>query len=60
MKMARLAYGNAKGGNFVAFNFERSGRFLDAPEFTVLHDRGTAANIFDRLITVQIHETHFT
>jgi len=44
-----LAYGNAKGGNFVAFNFERSGRFLDAPEFTVLHDRGTAGNIFDRI-----------
>ena len=44
-----LAYGNAKGGNFIAFNYERSGRFLDAPEFTVLHDRGTAVNIFDRL-----------
>jgi len=43
-----LAYGNAKGGNFVAFNFEGSGRFLDSPEFTALHDRGTAANIFDR------------
>ncbi len=43
-----LAYGNARGGNFVAFNFERSRRFLDAPEFTVLHDRGTAVNIFDR------------
>jgi hypothetical protein len=46
---AALAYGNAKGGNFVAFNFERSGRFLDAPEFTVLHDRGTAGSIFDRI-----------
>jgi hypothetical protein len=44
-----LAYGNVKGGNFVAFNFERSGRFLDAPEFTVLHDRGTAMNLFDRI-----------
>jgi hypothetical protein len=44
-----LAYGNAKGGNFIAFNLERSGRFLDAPEFTVLHDRGTAINLFDRL-----------
>jgi hypothetical protein len=44
-----VAYGNAKGGNFVAFNFERSGRFLDAPEFTVLHDRGTAVNLFDRI-----------
>jgi hypothetical protein len=44
-----LGYGNARGGNFVAFNFERSGRFLDAPEFTVLHDRGTAVNVFDRI-----------
>src|ERR1700730_11742088 len=44
-----LAYGNARGGNFVAFNFERSGRFLDAPELTVLHNRGTSANIFDRI-----------
>jgi len=46
---ASLAYGNAKGGNFVALNFERSGRFLDAPEFTVLHDRGRALNLFDRI-----------
>ena len=44
-----LAYGNAKGGNFIAFNFERSGRFLDAPEFTVLHDSGRAMNVFDRI-----------
>ena len=44
-----IAYGNARMGNFVAFNFERSGRFLDSPEFTVLHDRGTSANIFDRI-----------
>ncbi len=44
-----IAYGNAKVGNFVAFNYERSGRFLDAPEFTVLHDRGTAVNLFDRI-----------
>lgn len=45
---ASLAYGKKKVGNFVTFNFERSGRFLDAPEFTVLHDRGTSANVFDR------------
>ena len=44
-----VAWGNSKGGNFVAFNFERSGRFLDAPEFTVLNDRGTAINLFDRI-----------
>jgi hypothetical protein len=44
-----IAYGNAKAGNFVAFNYERSNRFLDTPEFTVLHARGTAVNLFDRI-----------
>jgi hypothetical protein len=44
-----LAVGGPKAGYFMAFNFERSGRFLDAPEFTVLHDRGTATNLFDRI-----------
>lgn len=44
-----LAYGNAKRGNFIAFNFERSRRFLDAPELTALHDVGTAVNLFDRV-----------
>ncbi|HEX6718118.1 MAG TPA: TonB-dependent receptor [Pyrinomonadaceae bacterium] len=44
-----LGYGNARIGNFVTFDFERSGRFLDAPEFTVLHDRGTSASLFDRI-----------
>src|SRR5262249_18538370 len=29
---ATLAFGNSKAGNFTAFNLERSGRFLDAPE----------------------------
>ncbi len=43
-----LAYGGKRAGNFVAFNFERSGRFLDAPEFAVLHDRGTSRSLFDR------------
>jgi hypothetical protein len=46
---ASVGYGSAKLGNFITFNFERSGRFLDAPEFTVLHDRGTSGNIFDRV-----------
>jgi carboxypeptidase family protein/TonB-dependent receptor-like protein len=44
-----IAYGNAKAGNFVAFNYERSNRFLDTPEFAVLHDQGTAVNLFDRI-----------
>lgn len=46
---ASVGYGNAKLGNFVTFNFERSGRFLDTPEFTTLHDRGTSGNLFDRI-----------
>jgi hypothetical protein len=46
---ASIAYGTKKVGNFTAFNFERSRRFLDAPEFTVLNDRGTAVNLFDRI-----------
>jgi len=44
-----LAYGSARIGNFVTGTFERSGRFLDAPEFTVFHDRGASANLFERL-----------
>lgn len=46
---ASLAYGNAKAGNFVTFNYERSRRFLDSPEFSVLHDQGSAGSIFDRI-----------
>src|SRR5437016_9777238 len=46
---ASVGYGSAKMGNFITFNFERSGRFLDTPEFTVLHDHGTSGNIFDRI-----------
>src|SRR5438128_154463 len=38
---ADIAYGGSKVGNFSAFNFDRSNRFLDAPEFTVIHDRGS-------------------
>lgn len=45
---ADLAFGGKKVGNFVAFNYERSDRFLDAPEFTVLHDNGNSAGLFDR------------
>ncbi|MEP7077208.1 MAG: TonB-dependent receptor [Acidobacteriota bacterium] len=45
---ADVAYGGSKFGNFAAFNFDRSNRFLDAPEFTVIHDNGNAASLFDR------------
>ena len=43
-----VAYGGAKWGNFLAANGLDSGRFLDAPEFAVYHDKGNEENFFDR------------
>ena len=45
---ANFALGNSKFGNFTALNFERSNRFLDAPEFVSLHNQGNSASVFDR------------
>jgi hypothetical protein len=44
-----LAYGNNKWGNFIAANGLTSGRFLDPPEFTPIHDKGNEENVFDRV-----------
>jgi hypothetical protein len=44
-----LAYGGTKWGNFIAASGLNSGRFLDPPEFTILHAKGNEENIFDRL-----------
>ena len=44
-----LAYGGQKWGNFIAINGLNSGRFLDPPEFTVMHAKGNEQNVFDRL-----------
>lgn len=44
-----LAYGGQKWGNFLAANGLESGRFLDGPEITVLHDKGNQENLFDRV-----------
>ena len=44
-----LAYGGEKWGNFISVNGLNSGRFLDGPEFTVMHDKGNEENIFDRV-----------
>src|SRR5712691_2371668 len=44
-----LAYGNDKWGNFISLNGLNSGRFLDPPEFTVIHAKGNEENTFDRL-----------
>ena len=35
-----LGYGSAKWGNFISVNGLNSGRFLDPPEFTVIHAKG--------------------
>jgi Carboxypeptidase regulatory-like domain len=44
-----LAYGGAKWGNFISANGLNSGRFLDPPEFAVIHDKGNEENVFDRV-----------
>jgi Carboxypeptidase regulatory-like domain len=44
-----LGYGGPKWGNFISANGLNSGRFLDPPEFTVMHAKGNEENIFDRL-----------
>jgi hypothetical protein len=44
-----LAYGGEKWGNFIAVGGLNSGRFLDPPEFSVMHDKGNMENVFDRV-----------
>src|SRR4051812_39182664 len=43
-----LGYGGEKWGNFISANGLNTGRFLDPPEFTVIHDKGNEENVFDR------------
>src|ERR1700680_895949 len=45
---ANLAIGGAKWGNFVSVNGLNTGRFLDPPEFQVMHSKGNEENSFDR------------
>ena len=44
-----MAYGGQKWGNFISVSGLNSGRFLDPPEFTVIHSKGNEQNIFDRV-----------
>jgi hypothetical protein len=46
---AEVAYGGKSWGNFISANGMNTGRFLDPPEFTVLHDKGNEENFFDRV-----------
>jgi hypothetical protein len=44
-----LGYGGKKWGNFISASGLDTGRFLDPPEFTVMHDKGNEENLFDRV-----------
>jgi hypothetical protein len=44
-----LAYGGKNWGNFISVDGLNTGRFLDPPEFVVLHDKGNEENLFDRV-----------
>jgi hypothetical protein len=46
---ADVAYGGKNWGNFISVGGLNSGRFLDAPEFAVVHDKGNEQNVFDRV-----------
>lgn len=44
-----VAFGGDKWGNFIAASGLNTGRFLDPPEFEVMHSKGNQENVFDRL-----------
>lgn len=44
-----FGYGGDRWGNFLSANGLKSGRFLDPPEFSVMHDKGNEENLFDRV-----------
>lgn len=46
---ANLGVGTQKWGNFLDVNGVNSGRFLDTPEFAIMHDYGNNENFFDRI-----------
>ena len=41
--------GTPRFGNFLVANSVRTGRYLDAPEFATIHDRGNNETVFDRM-----------
>ena len=43
-----FGYGGKSWGNFISANGLNTTRFLDGPEFNVMHDRGNEENVFDR------------
>src|SRR6266404_5187939 len=56
-----MAFGGQKWGNFIAANGLETSRFLDPPEFQVMHSKGNQQNVFDRvdLQVSQADSIHF-
>ena len=44
-----LGYGGPQWGNFISASSLNTGRFLDPPEFQIIHAKGNEENIFNRL-----------
>lgn len=44
-----IGYGKQNWGNFLSTDLLNTGRFLDGPEFGVIHSKGNEQNVFDRL-----------
>ncbi|MGA8233126.1 MAG: TonB-dependent receptor, partial [Candidatus Acidiferrales bacterium] len=44
-----FSYGGDKWGDFISANGLNTGRFLDGPEYVVMHDKGNEENLFDRV-----------
>ncbi|HEX6504105.1 MAG TPA: TonB-dependent receptor [Terriglobales bacterium] len=44
-----VGYGGPTWGNFISASGLNTGRFLDPPEFTVIHAKGNEENVFDRV-----------
>jgi hypothetical protein len=44
-----MAYGGKRWGNFIEADGLNTGRFLDPPEYSVMHDKGNEQNLFDRV-----------
>jgi len=44
-----FGYGGQNWGNFISVDGLNTSRFLDPPEFVVMHDKGNEENVFDRL-----------
>jgi hypothetical protein len=44
-----VGYGGQNWGNFISLSGLNTGRFLDPPEFRVVHAKGNEENLFDRV-----------